>query len=411
MQESSVRTILNTNIAIFPFLHNWSSNISEYFDWLSQIHESDNGKEQLINLRRHPRRTITQQLVLNRDNDYKVSSRLINYFRSFIRANQDKVVAVPIFSDQQILTEYVGNNSNVIPINTQYRDFDANGYVYLWASELSYECVKIQSLTNNQLTLVNNTRLSLLPYITKVIPARLARFSTSQTVDILTESIQYANISWNLVTETISTNRLVDGGLTSYRNYPIFNKRSDVLESSSDTFYHKIAIADTSVGFIKYDSLQRTPKSSKTIKLKTKSKLEVSNVLHFLYSLNGSVGAFWYSTFSYDLDVISLTTNTLKFRYIGYTDYRFANLTDIDILIKLNNGNEYVRRITASTVVDGGLNETVTLDSNLPSFNVNDINKVSFLNLIRIADDKATMTSITDSGVGDISFNIVETNE
>ena len=328
---------------------------------------------------------------------------------------QARVFAVPEWFDQSVLLSNVALGATVVPVSTVGKDYDIGGYAILWQNEFNCEIVDIDTITTTQLNLVRPTNSAWNANTTRVVPARLGRINNNINVKLITKTLQIPTVNWELNPAQQSANRLVSESLPTYRSYPIQLRKTNALEDQQ-TFTHKVAVADSRTGVKYYDAQSKAHRREQPYSIVTRNRTDLGQVLNFLYSLKGQFGAFWLPTWEFDmqLDQASIASNasTFNIKNIGYARYRYATQSQIDIMILLNNGTKYYRRITGATEAVDGSYETINIDSSLGVLvNATDINRISFLKLVRLESDKFSMTWQNLLGVAVFDVNLKDTNE
>jgi hypothetical protein len=203
--------------------------------------------------------------------------------------------------------------------------------------------------------------------------------------------------------------------LPTYRNYQIQLRKTNVI-GDKQTFTHKITVADSRTGVRFYDALSKAAKRKQPYAIATKDRTDLGKVLNFFYGLKGAFGAFWLPTWEFDmeLDQISIASGALSFsiKNIGYARYRYATLSQIDIMISLKNGVKYYKRITGATESANGLYETISIDTSLGVLiNATDIDRISFIKLVRMRDDSFRLRWENLYGVTFVETELIDTNE
>lgn len=155
---------------VWPAQANLSEEVVESYGYLTNILTAQNGDEQRIQLRRHPRGGISfAYLCPNLVDGQHVSALLY--------ANRVKPWVVPLWCYARKLGADVGVGGTALTVDTVNAPFqDPLGlglYAVLWSATRSYEAVQIQTVSPTSISLLAGTGKAWTSAQTWVLPARV----------------------------------------------------------------------------------------------------------------------------------------------------------------------------------------------------------------------------------------------
>jgi len=148
---------------------NLHDEVVEPYGYFTDILTAENGDEQRVQLRRHPRHGYEFSYLCPELTEGQ-------HVSSVLYANRVKPWIVPLWCHARVLAESVGAGGIVVTVDTvnaPFRDPLGLGlYAVLWSGARSYEAVRIDTVGPTQLTLLAGTVQSW-GQGAKVIPARV----------------------------------------------------------------------------------------------------------------------------------------------------------------------------------------------------------------------------------------------
>lgn len=333
-------------------------------------------------------------------------SRLDN----FLYAAMDEAVVVPIWTDATRLTAVATSGTNTVTVATPYLDYDASTsvsdyYVILWASESSYEVVKVSSLNSTTLTLAENLVSTWPANSTIVAPAKLARIAQSVTGTQIAHDVRPYKIIFDIDESSPSVNRVTAITPDTYRSVDVYAPATEGGEDYEFGYDHPLTLIDAQTGVVGIDNGART-KPYLTIPYREifATRAELSDWFGFLDLRQGRRVPFLFPSWEKDF-----TPTDIGFDYIEYTAngyYDWINMTDgrkdVAIMIErdilsFDPGDQVYKRITNVTSPGGGI-ERIYLNPNMSAFFSADYDKirVSFLRYCRMASDTAEIAHVTN---------------
>lgn len=375
---------------VFPFQHNWDKDVIERLSWqTSMVGPHRNASEQRVQVRLDPRRLL-EYSVLGTTPQLRARLDLVRR-----HAQEGNGVMLPIWTDASRLQTAAASGQPVITVPTTYYDYDVGGYLMLWRSEISYEFIKIQSLTSSTVTVDTNLVSTWPAGKTVVAPARLA---------FIRQSIRGSQIAYDVVPYTFlfdvdeashSTNRITAISPDTYISRDVFTgtgESSEDFERSSD---YKANITDAQTGLVSFEALGLGAQDLITVPRLFLNRQEISQWWGFLDRRQGRRIPFW--TPSWERDFIPTDIAASLTGYITYEPTGYPSLTgivqgrrDIAIIYERDGavfprGTQKYKRIQG--VFDSGGVEKILV--NLESISPTDVDKVkiAFLRYVRLESD------------------------
>jgi hypothetical protein len=399
-------TITGSRLVVFSFEPNWREPVVENLEWLTDVLTSYNDREQRLMLRQDPRRAMRYLYTFESQNK-------VNLFQGLLWGWQQRVFAVPVWTDWQYLSQNISIGTTIINVNTLLRDFAVSNLVLLWRDYLTWEIVEIKSLTSSQIVLKQAT---IYTWTTqdRIIPIRLSRLSKSIQIARPTATLAEATLSFSYeVGSAVDANRLGTSAWLQYQGLDVLTLPPNVADGDPDETYERdFDTVDHDKGAWFINDHSDGPMVSRPYKWLLKSRQEIMNFLAFLEVRKGKAIPFWMPTWSKDLEQVrDMDANDLNIliKNIGYTRYIKHHVNRSVLIFYPSDGSTpIVKTITGSAESSSDNTETLSLNT---SFGVikkcADFKTISFLTYCRMDQDAFELTWHTDSIV-EVSFRIRE---
>jgi hypothetical protein len=385
-----------TRVIVFSFEPNWREPVVENLEWLTDVIESHAGIEQRLALRVSPRRSLKSLFLM--EHAGKVST-----FESYMWGWQQRVFAVPVWTDWTRPTADISVGASAIQVLTDLRDFAATRMAIIWRNYLSWEVVEVQSLTSSAITLTKPT-LYAWNTMDRIIPVRLGRMSKTLNIPRPSASIAEVTVTFSLeIGSAVDSHRLGTSSLPQYLSLDVLTIPPHVgNDEQSDDYERGLEIVDYDIGA--WSSLDRTgaPVVTRPYRWILKTRQEIMNFLAFLEAHRGQQVPFWMPTWSHDMDLqqdIAPSDVGILIKSINYTKMInvHANRRDLAFFPAVRTTTPIFKRITDCEEVVGG-NEMITISS---SFGVarlrSSFGGISFLTLCRFESDDFELVWHSDS--------------
>jgi hypothetical protein len=371
-----------------PFAHNWDdqqgSAIIERLTWRTNVLEAINGVEQAIMMRQYPRRTLQYSYLLASTGTNAPHVRAL--FHALMSGWQSRLFAVPIWTDATRLSVAAAAGQPVITVPTGFFDYDPGNYIMLWQDQDNYELLQIDSMDSGTVTATVNLANTWPALRTVVMPARLGYITPQMQGAKETVDLDIVPITFELLVNAFSVNRIVAGARTTYRGLHVLLQKNFYNDTHAFEINRPVERFDANIGYFSQDAINPAPHTKNEFAWLCANHQGSSDLFAWLDSRRGRYGAFWYPTWAHDFELaqdIGSTDASIVVNNIGYSALYVQDGAPIasrrDIMLQTVSGSRFFKRI-----IDAGDNgdgtETLSLDSTFGVvIPVNAIDRISFL--------------------------------
>ncbi len=380
---AKITTVLFGDLALLEFQPEAPAN--ESLEFLTDIMDSYNGKEQRLQLRSKPRQYIS----------YTIPLQFWNIAQSFNTSYGaiGKLWAVPVWSENQ----YVGTinaSAASITCSTTLYDIRASSLALLYAGPDSWQIVEIGTITASSVNVTNT-----LTYMTNcyLIPIRLGwvEGQISSNTNGYSKKIT--------VTFEIEDNlEITPATPTQYLSNDIYYTPSLLQnESLSRSIRTNMEKMDGELGIIRRQFPWVNSRYASGYNTITINRTEYIDYKNFIHRRAGKFRAFWMPTFEQNLRLVSTgtITTTIIIESDGFNDYTFR--PNIAILAD----GVWYPRIVSNPVVQplNRLQLTLNTALNIPA---SQITTICYLGLNRLDTDRIELNWA--EGIMESNINILE---
>lgn len=364
------------------------SEITERWEWLTDIITAASGDEQRIAARDVPRQSF-EYTYIKRDEDV---AELVNQLWGW-GAN---TFAVPVWTDYTVLTSGAAAGATSLLLETTAeRDFRADGELaLLWKTDGTAEAVEVTAVGANSLSLARETSTAF-EAGDLVIPLRLCKIDPSGWgASNRNANARIVETTWRVLdnvdfADALSPSPVFDGGV--YRDLPVWDIDADHLITPGS--YREVEAraltepANDGTGKVSLFTERKFPQNVVSgLSLQAFGRTEFFRLRAFLHYFRGRQRAFWMSTGRNDFTVESTTTaptTEVNVNVVGYTNLvinaPFGPRTRRNIEIVYADGAKDYRRIVSSQL-SAGVREVLTLDSAVSQdVSKENVTRISFL--------------------------------
>lgn len=361
--------------------------IRETLEFLTDIIRSVDGREQRIALRKNPRQRLRYVFSLDEDS---AARRKLNV-RIF--GAQAATFGLPVWFERARLTSAASATDTVIQVDTRYADFRAGSIAIVWTDEDTFDALVISSTTDSSITLSSPLENSY-PVGTFVMPLRTAR--TTETIPRSKANVNLEQFTLDFLVTDNDANLADTSAFASFNSKALLEDLNISNGSVEEDFNRRIYVIDSLAGTLSQSSIWNGPGIASRLQWLAKSKQRVWEIRQLLHAFRGSQVTFYVPTFYKDLAPnasLGSGSTEMDIDNIGLVDT--IGTTPIApwdaIWVRLNDGTTIIRGITAISTISS-TTERLTIDSGWPStILISDIDRVSWLRLSRIADDRVTI--------------------
>jgi hypothetical protein len=389
--ETVSLTITGRRVVIWPFIP--QTLHGERLEWKTDVIPSFSNEQRLC-LRDSPRQSLTHTFQMD---EYQFS-------RAKAASTQwaHRVYGLPVWAE---LTR-VGSipiDSPFITMDTLYADYRENDLIIIWESDEVYVAVEITTITPTQI----NLKLPLEQAFSNayIAPLRFCRTLRGMSYQRSTSSVVLASSEF---TVTQNTN-LAETSLPQYRSVDLLLEPQVILGSISERISRPVDLFDNGSGAIVVETKTDRVKSTSILTFDCLDRETRWTVRKWLHSRKGKLKPFWVPTWNEDLTLeedITAAGTTLVARPISYSLYYGIK----DIIIFLNDGSYFCRRILSASVNPSG-QDLLSIDSSLGiNVSLSSISRVCFLSHCRMDSDSVEIKH-GYSGRASMSMPLVEVPE
>lgn len=363
----------------------WEPGVVERLAWKTDVLESQTGVEQRRMLRVSPRRSI--------EATYKIwakSRRLLDYQ---FTGNRLGLWRMPLWWEKRNLILPAKENDTEIRVDARYGEFLPNQVImFLGDGPLDFELAVVKQAQFDRLFL--KTRLTKnWPVWTHLYPTKLGQFVDSQAPTRRGPNAYEVALQFQILEPNDYYGKLPDLILEAVPFAPLFLTRPNEVDDLTHTYQRLLAEFDNETGIPIRRDLARSVFNLFQHTHMTVGREAFYEYKGFLYGLAGKLRAVYVPTHMHDLRWLPgyETEEGDTFLYVersGYADNLDPSTRGRRyILIRLKNGETFVRTITEARNVDERA-EILDIDLPLTAIREDMVACVSFVELMRQDQDE-----------------------
>ena len=376
-----VATVIGRRVVVFPFGPNWAGGITESLQWRTDILRAYDGSEQRRSLRTKARRSMEYRLQLK--------GRDAQIFENLLWGWQNRLYAVPVWSDKPRLTADQSDGDTVLHVPTGTYGFSAGGLAIIFVDRDNYEVVEIDSLTGSTITLARPLE-NAWPVHTLVYPAILGQLPTAVPTQRYTGGVLGATVAFTgspLETDPYTPDAAAP---TTYQGLDVLTRQPNWVRPLDNTFDYQFDVMDQTTGVITWDQTEQFPRIMRRYSWLLTSREQILDFRELLGRLRGQAKTLWIPSWHLDFTVVSPIGSADGF--IAVNDNLFEQMVGLDparnrICLRTEDGQVFYRALTGVSEVGG---ETrLTIDTPLGvSVAVANVRALHLLMRSRLATDK-----------------------
>lgn len=383
------------NIPVWPFEPNWSNQLNESFEWLTNILTSPTGAEQRRCLRRFPRREIEYQCAVG-DSDRSAMEHLIA-----VSGGRD--MYLPMWQESYRLTANAASGVSTLSIEGAGNGgISAADIIFIGSitNALDYELVEVQSISANSVSLVSALQSDRLKDC-KIHPVRKARFTDQPSLKRVSDSAVTTTLNFMVMEQNDEAD--LDSSVSVFDTYDSFNvlkTEPDWQQSITQNFKRMIEVYDNNLSLPIYRDTANRSFPSQTFHWVNNGRSDYHEFRKLLYTLAGRFKSIWLPSFTSDLvlkaNVVGASP-VIQIGNIGYSDSGGVASGRKDICITKTDGTRFYRRIVASAESGSG-DELLVLNAPFSGgLTKESVLRISFMQLCRLDQDRLEVVHKTDT--------------
>lgn len=376
-------------ISVFPFEFDLGrkGEFRETLSFLTDIIQSQNGKEQRIALRKQPRQLIEVSLRLDGTERQRFNSLMFGW--------QSKIFGLPFWLEQSYLSSAASISDTVLSVgNVSDSDFRVGGFVIVFQDQIVYDIAAISSLTSTTITistpLVNGYAAGSI-----VAPVRLVRSTRTINSGRYANNLERFDVAFEVVDNTTGALTESTSGLSTYDGKILFDD-CNVMEQAlmQQTLVQRIHVVDNETGVVYQESPWDRNKRTSAKGFFLQSKAEIKQFRQRILALQGRQKSFWIPTFFNDLTVVATLnsgSNTMDIEHIGYDRFVDSKERMRTVKVTFTDGTSQVNEVSSVVEVSSTVERLTMADNWSTTKTVSEIERVEFYELSRLDSDDITI--------------------
>lgn len=374
--------ITGRRVVVFPFGPNWKQNgYTESLEWRTDVLRSFDGSEQRRSLRTKARRSFEYSAAIFRENTA--------LFENLLWGWQNRLYAVPVWSDKTRLTSSANQGDTVLNLNASVYSFVPGGLLVLFAGTTNYEVAEIDSVTGSTVVL---SRPLEAPWSldTSVYPANLGHLPNAVPTQRYTGNVLTASI--RITTSPVETDPYTPTAAAPvlYQDIEVLTRQPNWIRPLDNTFEYAFDVIDQNTGAITWDQTESFPRIVRRYSWLLRDRAEVLAFRQMLGRLRGQAKPLWVPSWHLDFRVVTDIGSADTF--IAVADNEFSSMVGLDaarnnICLRTEDGQTFYRKLVgvSSTAGVTRLQMDSTIGVSVP---VSNVRALHILNLSHLATDK-----------------------
>lgn len=387
--ETVITPISLQRILLFPLIPELP--YKERLEWMTDVMRSEDGSEQRLALREHPRQYFNWKFrMVTDERRRKIENQLIDFM--------GRTFGIPMWHESMALSSAItAGDTTINLVSTEYTDLRDGGLVVIFQDEDTFDVSTVVSHTSNSITLASEVQGSY-GLDAQVLPLRAAVIDGKITGSQYTVNALDLKVNWR-VTDNVNDIASL-GTLDTYSGSPILSQKNIVgNQGIMRTGYdRKVVKFDGDVGKVMENPIDRVATHLRTKGFRAVGKQGLWELRQMLYAIKGRQLSFYMPSdlpeFTLALD-IAATDTTMLVEGTGYAKHVRAEGPYNVVRLTLTDGTEVVNTITAAVANNDGT-ETFTMANEWDSdILVASVAKVDILEKVRFDTDNLTIEHLS----------------
>lgn len=377
--------VTGRRVVVWPFGPNWSTEVTEILEWLTNILRSFDGSEQRRSIRTKARRTFSYTFQTARHESARAENLLWGW--------QNRIYALPVWTDKSKLDDDQVQGDTVVSLPTDTYCFTAGGLAAFFADASSIEVVEIDTVNPGNLVLKRPLEGNW-PKGTTVMPVVLGHLPTS--VPLARRSSQAVVGVLTFTCDPVSVDPFTPDAAApvTYNGLEVLQRQPNWGESLSNDFQYQFDTVDQLTGAIGWDQTEEFPRIQRTYPWLLNGRQQILAFRQMLGRLRGQSKTLYVPTWHDDFVV----TRTIGAADVGISvlDNEFRQMVGTDptrdrVMIRLKDGTNFYRQIVG--ISTDGAYTILTIDAPLNrEVQVSQVKTVHLLMRSRLAADSITLS-------------------
>lgn len=384
--------ITGRRILLFPFKPTWGSPFDETVTMRSWAIESENGSEQTGSESGEiPRRQFEFNIQL------RTASQAARA-ESLMFAWQSRFFGVPHWGEESRLDADIAAGSTTLPFDTYGLSLEPGTLVALYENEDNNEIREIATVGVDGVTITTGLQNDW-PQGSRVYPCFVALMSDTASGSRETSKVARIPVMFECEPSVTPGNTALTVAPLTYRNEELYLGKTNWKSAYPFTFESDRMKVDAGTGKFASFSTSGFSKFLRRHSWNLYDRADLKGFREFLGRRQGVARAVYMQSGVVDFELVEPVLDSEEVITVKNTEYGAlagAHPARRDIIIILNDGTYFCRRITATNDVDNVTR--LNIDSSLGvSIDVADVERISFLTLYRFQSNATTIRYLTDS--------------
>lgn len=375
---------------LFPFRPDWRTPLTETFTWTTTVTKAWSGREQRVSIAKDPRREVGYRFTAKSDGMQLLDAVLFGWAGRFY--------SLPIWHEESRLLATVMPANNVLIVDTTHMTLVVGGTVVLYYDAFSYEVIEVESFTETSIVAKGVVDAEW-PAGTKVVPAAPALPQADVRTTRILPHVGQASVTM-LIDPKSRLLRMSAGTPDAlYRGEELFLSETDWGSPLDVPYRANRFTIDSGLGPVTVIRRGAYPETGRSFRWMAKTKERAARLREFFARRAGRFKPVWMPSGTEDFILAAATdpvSPSMVVRKSQYGSMVWPSKVRRDVVIILRDGSRLLRRIT--DVAEGASVTVLTLDSGFGlAIAPEDVKRISYLGLYRLADDTITFNWITNS--------------
>lgn len=412
--------ISGSRIVMFPYQPN--APLDETLEFLTEVLTAVDGTEQRIALRKNPRQVFNFTVMADNDRErQRISNLLFDW--------QGRVFGLPVWAESTRLTSDVSVNDTTINVtSTANADYRTGDLAIVLKDDDTFDALTVASTTSTSITFsseitnaytAGDSDVLVMPLRTVFCESAVTRSKYKVGPEEFQLTFRVIDNDADLADTTGWTSHpsnskvILDGSVKGVALNVVRGRHQGRLE-------RRLVEIDSKTGLFTQSSPWNRSKDTEPLNVFVYDRALLWDVRQLLHALRGQQVSFYLPTFFPDVTVNSAVVSggsTLQIVNAGYSQYSGDRVPRNLIRLTTTGGDEYIASVSSASEVDADtealavvvlLKNQVAAGPTWPdNIAVEDIERVDFVQKVRLASDSVTISHENGDGTANIKARIM----
>lgn len=388
--EEPTLDVTGRRILVFPYKPNWANGMSETIEFKTDVLRSYDGSEQRRALRVNPRRGF--------EYDFHAVNRDAQRLESLIWGWGYRNFTLPVWTDGTTVTADAPAGSTTLICDTTTKSFRPGDFAVVYQDSSTYEAVQVYAVDDTFIWTQYPLQFDW-PAGTRLYPAIVAHLPQTIGLQRYTDTVVAGRATFTSSADETYANLPDAAAPVTYDGLEVIMVQPDWKEPLSNEFTRETKVTDSGVGPVGYYVKETYPRIVRPFRWLLRTRQEILDFRAFVARMRGQVKTCWIPSWHDDFHLaatVQATATSIKVEGIEFSDLVGVDTNRDRLMIVLNDGSIYYRRIT-DTTLDGDIT-VFGINANFGRIiNPSDVKRIHILLKCRLASDKIEIPWQTDS--------------